>query len=315
MPQSFEDFAGAWPMRQARSARGEQSLHFLILGQRVEISCAAPSARALLTANFGAMAVAKNDGRAPELRYTVDCTATGFSVAREGHEPITGVGPSDLLYVLEKDLTVEVQRRRPELLFLHSAAVEWEGKAYLFAAESGSGKSTTTWALLCHGFGYLSDELSPIDLDSLVVLAYPHALCLKRAPTVPYELPERAIHLGRTIHVPAESLPGPAGRTPQPIGAVFLLRHRAGRNRPHLRKLGRAEASARLYVTALNLLAHPTHGLDAVMRIAEQAPCFALDSADLPSTCALVRSAISQSAAQQHTALREARTVERLRLR
>jgi hypothetical protein len=303
MPQSFEDFSNAGPMRRAPTVRREQSLYFLILGQRVQIDCVAPAVQALLTDNFSAMAAANDEGEPADLRYTVNCTGTAFSIVREGQEPLTGVGLSDLLYLMEKDLTVEVQKRRSELLFLHSAAVEWKGKAYLFAAESGSGKSTTTWALLHHGFRYLSDELSPVDLDSLAVLPYPHALCLKQPPPVPYELPERAIHLGRTIHIPAEFLPDPGAPARRPIGAVLLLTRRPGLNAPHLRELGRAEASARLYVTALNLLAHPNHGLDAVMQIAERAPCFALESADLSSTCALIRSVVA--GAHQRTASRE----------
>ena len=77
------------------------------------------------------------------------------------------------------------------------------------------------------------------------------------------------------------------------LGGVFLIRHRPGQGAPVVRELSSAEASARLYVTALNLLAHPNHGLDAVMQIAEQAPCFALESADLSSTCALIRSVVA----------------------
>ena len=279
-------------MSHAPSVLCEESLSFVILGQHVRIDCVVPAVRTLLTANFGAMAVADLD-EPPDLQYTVSCTAGAYSIAREGHDPLTGEGLSDLLFLLEKDVTVELQRRRSELLFLHSAAVEWGGKAYLFAAEAGNGKSTTTWALLHHGFRYLSDELSPIDLDSLVVLPYSHALCLKQPPPAPYELPERAIHLGRTIHVPAEPLSGPAASTRRSIGAVFLLRHRPSLDVPDLRKLSPAEASVRLYVTALNLLAHPNRGLDAVVRVAEHAPCFALDSADLASTCALIRSVVA----------------------
>jgi hypothetical protein len=275
------------------NALSVQSLHFFILGQRVQIDCAAPAVRSLLTANFGAMSPADGEGEPPDFRYTVSWDEARFSIALEGQAALTGVGLGDLLFLLEKDLTLQLQKRRSELLFLHSAAVEWGGKAYLFAAEAGSGKSTTTWALLHHGFRYLSDELSPVELDSLVVLPYAHALCLKQPPPPPYELPERAIHLGRTIHVPAGSLPGPVTAAGRPIGAVFILRHRPELDAPKLRELGPAEAGARLYVTALNLLAHPNHGLDAVVRFAEHAPCFALESADLASTCDLIRSVVA----------------------
>ena len=183
-------------MSCAPSVRGEHSLSLLVLGQRVQIDCVAPAVQALLTANFGAMAAADNEGEPPDLRYTVNCTGAAFSIAREGQDPLTGVGLSDLLFLLEKDLTVELQMRRSDLLFLHSAAIEWGGKAYLFAAEAGSGKSTTTWALLHHGFGYLSDELSPIDLDSLAVLPYPHALCLKSHRRYPMRCPNKRFTSG-----------------------------------------------------------------------------------------------------------------------
>jgi hypothetical protein len=78
---------------------------------------------------------------------------------------------------------------------------------------------------------------------------------------------------------------------------VFLLKYSPGPDAPNLHAIGPAEASARLYVNALNALAHPNHGLDAVARIAEHVPCFALSSAELGATCALVHSAIEQAIA------------------
>lgn len=195
--------------------------------------------------------------------------------------------------MLEKDITVELQKRRPDLYFLHSAALAWNGKACLLAAEAGSGKSTTTWALLHHGFRYLSDELSPVDPDTLEVFPYPHALCLKQPPPH-YRLPAETTDLGRTLHVPVCSLPSEAIMEPLPLAAVFLLKYRPDLGGSELRPLGPAEAGARLYLTALNALSHPDHGLDAAVRIAEQARCFAIDSADLPMTCALIRSALAE---------------------
>ena len=196
-----------------------------------------------------------------------------------------------MLFLLEKDLTVELQKKRPDLYFLHSAAIEWRGKAYLLAAEAGSGKSTTTWALLHHGLRYLSDELSPIDLDTMQVFPYPHALCLKQPPP-DYPLPAGTIDLGRTLHVPVRLLPSAAIIKPLPLGAVFLVKYFPDLGAPDLRAISSAEASARLYLTALNALSHPNRGLDAVVRIAEQVPCFAIHSADLPGTCDLIRSAL-----------------------
>ncbi len=228
----------------------------------------------------------------PDLDYSVESSDTSCSIIRDGQSPLHCVDSDELLFLLEKDLTVELQKRRPDLYFLHSAALEWNGKACLLAADSGGGKSTTTWALLHHGFRYLSDELSAIDPRSMQVFPYPHALCLKHPPP-DYSLPADTIDLGRTLHVPVRSLPSEAITAPLPLGAVFLVKYRPDLTGPELHAISPAEASARLYLTALNALSHPNRGLDAAIRIAEHVPCFAIDSADLPATCALIRSALA----------------------
>jgi hypothetical protein len=274
-----------------RSAGAVQFLHFLILGQHVRVQCQDAALRRVLLANFGAMAATYAHGP-PDLDYNIGGdTATGvFSLAREGQTVYEAANAGDVLFLLEKDVIVELQTRRPDLLFLHAAAIDWQGRVCLLAAESGGGKSTTSWGLLHHGFNYLSDELSPVDLDSMRVFPYPHALCLKRPAVAGYRLPASALDLGRTIHIPARSLPGTTVSGSRPIGAVFLVTHSAEFSAPSMRAVGPAEASARLYVTALNALAHPNCGLDAVIRVCETVPCFAVSCAELSATCDLIRS-------------------------
>ena len=242
-----------------------------------------------MAANFGAMAQAARDA-APDLHYRVtDGTTSGeFSLTCNGQSVEDGLDPADLLFTIEKSFTVELQRRRPDLFFLHAAVLERNGNAYLLAAASGSGKSTTAWGLLHHGFRYLSDELCPVDLETMRVFPYPHALCLKRDPPLPYALPVNALRLGRTLHVAVEDLPAPIVSGPVALGGVFLVTHRPDLSAPEIQPLGVAEASARLYVNALNALAHPNRGLEAAARIAQHVPCFAVSSADLEATCALV---------------------------
>ena len=275
------------------SPASDQSLSFVILGQHIRISCPDPCLRRVIVANFGAMIIGVGERFSTNLEYSVQSTgkASSLSLVREGQVSLDASDPADLLYLLEKDVTVELQKRRAELFFLHSAAIDWQGRACLIAAESGRGKSTTTWALLHHEFGYLSDELSPIDLDSMQVFPYPHALCLKQFPPA-YPLPEEAFHLGRTIHVPDAAVTDRGGlRTATTRGRCSLCSYCPDISAPELRAITPAEATARLYVTALNPLAHPDRGLDAAVRIAEHVPCYMLSSAGLPATCALVRAA------------------------
>ena len=280
-------------MTSVAAGTSRPPLSLLILGQHVLVDCPEPGARRVIAANFAAMATA-NDGVAPDLHYRVakDAARDTFSLACQGVTVQQDLDPGDLLFTLEHSITVELQRRRSDLFFLHAAAVEWRGTALLLAAESGSGKSTTTWGLLHHGFRYLSDELSPVDIDGMRVMPYPHALCLKRDSAAPYALPASALRLGRRIHVPVDALPAPAASGASSLGGVLLVTHRPHLTAPSLRPLGPAEASARLYVTALNALAHPNRGLEAATRIAQHVPCFALSSAGLSATCALVCGAV-----------------------
>ena len=178
-------------------------------------------------------------GGTPDIWLSVRRTGESFVVSRPDGTPVSASNLGDVVYRVEKALTIALQKQRPDLLFLHAAVVEWDGKAVsILAGDTGAGKSTTTWALLHHGFGYLSDELGPIDLVNLRALAYPHALCLKEPPPAPYQLSPAAMRLGRTIHTPAASLPKSLASKPLPLGAVFLLRHDPDLGAPAVCRLG-----------------------------------------------------------------------------
>ena len=272
-------------------------LFLRILRQFVRIDCDDPtSAGSCLAANFGAM-IASTSPADPDFAYKIRSVDGSYLVEREDTtSQLVATGLDELVYCLEKDLTVELQQRRPDLFFIHAATLEWRGAAVVLAADSGGGKSTTAWALLHHGFRYLSDELACIEPDTLRVFAYPHAVCLKRAPPAPYVLPAATLHLGRTSHVPTTALPAPLADDPLPLGAVFLIRCDPNLASPQLHRLGAAEASARIYVTALNALAHPDRGLGVALQIAQRVPCFALGTAGLGESCEIIRSAIDRTA-------------------
>jgi len=285
------------------------SLTFSVLDQRVVFDCDDPALTALLLANGPRLLNAhgpdlplhehyesRGAGATDAvLRYSVRVGARPrtFVVSREGGPTLAGEGGAEFLFMLEKDLTVELQRRRPDVLFLHSAALEWQGGACLLVGESGAGKSTTAWALLHHGFRYLSDELAPIDLDRMQVLPYPHALCLKSVPDH-FVLPLASVDLGATLHIPPHALPAAPVDEPKALAAVFILSRSSGSGAAQALPLGGAESAARLYPHALNPLAHAQQGLDAVMRIAIGVPCFALPRAELRATCAVIRANVER---------------------
>ena len=242
----------------------------------------------LLELNFGSLAVPEPGDDSADLRYALRREADRFELERSGGKALRATEIGGLLFLLEKDITVELQKLRRDLYFLHAAAVACHGKAALVVGASGSGKSTLTWGLCHHGFGYLSDELSPIELGALHVHAYPHALCLKAVPPEPYPLPRSTVATASTLHVPAHELPGGVSSS-APVQAIFFLTSEfSARAEPAVRAISAAEAGARLLANALNPLAHAADGLDPALAIAQRVRSFELRSGNLERTCALV---------------------------
>lgn len=275
-------------------AQGDPRFRFSALGQTFEVQCADEALGEVVCQNFSSLPAKRTD---PSLRsYRIDALSQEqYRLQCDSELLEADASAGDLLYALEKDLTVWLQKRRPDLLFLHAAALEKRGKVYVFAADSGSGKSTTAWGLLHHGFRYLSDELAPVDLNTMQVHGYPHALCLKDAPPdARFSLPETTMYLGRTRHVPVHSMPGGIGDWPQPLAAVFLIRYHPELEEPAAHPLKASEAAARLYPNVLNALAHPGKALPAVLTITRGVPCFMLRAAKLHATCLLVSSLVAE---------------------
>jgi serine kinase of HPr protein (carbohydrate metabolism regulator) len=283
-----------------------QKLAFRIVGLVVVIDSRDRSAAELIVANYAAMQI--DQGENSDLEYEVRRgNGSQFRLTRQGRKLVTAANEGELLFVLEKELTIELQKIRRELYFIHAAALSLAGQALLIAAPSGTGKSTTAWALLHHGFEYLSDELAPVDLKSLRLEPYPHALCLKKEPPLPYSLPARSVRTSSTLHVPVAQLPNSAISQPTPLSAIFFLEYCPESKIPTARMITKAEAAARLFVNALNPLAHEQDGLAAAALIAQRVPSFHLKSAELGLTCELVK-AILENAAIETSRIRSDNT-------
>lgn len=245
----------------------------------------------LLTAAYGAMA-----SEPPEvhLEYRVGQRADRrLFFSRNGSDPAEAEDEGDFLWQFDGDLAVELQNLRRDLYFVHSAALGFHEKACLLVGGIGAGKSTLGWGLLHHGFDYSSDELAPIDLESLGVRPYPRALCLKHEPGSAFPA-TGAVRTSRALYLPAAGLPAVVEQGPRRVAATFLLAFDPEVSEPSLRRISAAEATARIYPNVLNALAHPADGLDGAIRIATGTECFALTSADLEATCLLVKATVEQ---------------------
>ena len=260
---------------------------FELVGTRIRIQCSDRPTFDLLWSAYGHLA---SDGESPALIYTVGESEPGvFQIQKKGRreeEPAeTILGRGWLLALLDDDLVVSLQHLHPELYFLHAAVLTRNELAFLFPAPAGSGKSTLAWALLQHGFGYVSDELAPLDLDSLKVLRFPRPLCLKQEPPMGYEIMTPTLTTERAIHISANDLPAAPASKNLPVAGIFFPRYHHEHADSVPRRVSPARATTRIYVNCLNALAHPASGLAAAESLATRLPCFELATANLDEAC------------------------------
>lgn len=256
-------------------------------GIEVEITTPDLESLTLLSGNYSFFLTQRSN---PILKYDVSrCVNSGFEVLGSNGAWWLASDDGDFLFQMEKEITIEAQKHRSELYFLHAAVLEYDGLGLLLVANSGGGKSTTTWALCHHGFRYLSDELAPIDLKRLEVFPYPHALNLKRQPPSPYELPQQTVRTSRTLHVPINALPSGVNGAPTRLAAIFFVSYRSDGGFPRATPISQAQAATRLFASALNPLAHVGEGLDGVIDIASRCTSFELVTNNLAQTSAVVK--------------------------
>ena len=255
----------------------------------IRIECVDRQAESLLNSNYGWFKQSIQD---PQISYRITREGAGERrlITRNGACPALARDDGEFLYMFEKDMTIETQKLRPDLYFVHAAVLELDGHTLALVAPSGCGKSTTAWGLLHHGFTYLSDELAPVHLTAMHVHPFPHALCLKTVPPNEYPMPKETIFTTRTAHVPTQFLPCQTTMESITLEAIFFVRFVGEISEPVLKAMGKGEAAARLFTNALNPLAHSGEGLDGAIEIASRTRCFELLSSNLMPTCELIKS-------------------------
>ncbi len=250
---------------------------------------------------FGSMRVLDTDNRSPDLFYRIydsEKNDNNFIISREGITDLYASDLGEMIFLVEKDITLELQRYRSDLMFIHSASLNYRNKGFLLVAPSGTGKSTTAWGLVNNGCGYLSDELAPLNLDAMCIHPYPHALCLKSLPPLYNELPLDTLYTSKTIHINSIKLVSNGATSCSDLKAIIFLTRTSidGEElEPKSHKLGNSEAMARLYSNTLNTLAHDIDGdkgFSVVYNVVRKVPCYQVMISSLDQTCELIKSLI-----------------------
>ena len=266
-------------------------LSLRVCDELVKVHSKDNDARALLLANYDQMQVNLEPGG---INYTIakDEKSNGLLIATCEGKRLAAKNEGEFLYLFDRELIIQLQKRRRDLYFVHSAVLELDGKACLLVGRSKSGKSTTTLALLHEGFRYSSDELAPVDSKSLYVHPYPRAIWLRRqSPGV--QLANCKIQTSWMSCIPTKGFPHGVCEKPTPVGAICFIRHVPEASMPSFRIVGKAEAAARLLFHALNPAVHSENGLAPAIEIVKRTRCFEILTAGLPESCSMIKNALT----------------------
>ena len=269
-----------------------KSFEFLlrVLNCDIAVRCGDEVSSDLLRESYSAFLLPAETEIVPALVYDVSFNghADGWTMRRD-EVAIHCRDGYDLIYEFEKDMTQRVQLLRPDLFFIHGAALSEAERCVIISGESGSGKSSLAWFMSHNGFDYLSDELAPVDPAVLQVEPYPHALCLKNEPLSEPALPASTLYTGVTLHVPAYELPTRALDRPCPLGLLIFIEGSLNGRDLVVRAISSAESAARLYSNGLNQLSHRRHGLPVAVGIASGVSSYLMSGGTVEERARVIR--------------------------
>jgi hypothetical protein len=129
------------------------------------------------------------------------------------------------LFLLGPALALLLHQRG--LLVLHASGVAIGGRAAVFVAEKGEGKSTLAAALHARGFPLVADDVVPVDLsDPARPIAYPGFPQLKLSPEAAVQMGDEPADLPRVhpdFQKRARRAASDFSTQPLPLSCVFVL--------------------------------------------------------------------------------------------
>ena len=166
----------------------------------------------------------------------------------------------------------------------HAACLVRDGKCWLLAGASGSGKSSLgLWMALRQGFAYGSDELAFVPSGGTAAQGFFRAIYLKgRSVDLfedDYEEEWQAVtasaETAEGVLVPPDFAGGSAPGEPAPIRAILLPTYQSGREYT-LTQLSKAEMAIELAKVLVNARNLPERGFPELVRLARSVPAYRL---------------------------------------
>jgi hypothetical protein len=198
---------------------------------------------------------------APDESASGRCQVVAVRCAGDGEWSELARAPDAMTAALlaADDVEFRVALHAPSKLFVHAAAVAWQGRVIVVPGRTYTGKSTLAAALVRAGAAYYSDEFTVIDEAGLVhVFARPLQL--------------RSHEGGRGRCVTARSIGGAEGVEPLPLGLVVSAPYCAGAHwSPRVMSPG--ETALALLDNAIVARIRPAHAMKRIARALERGAC------------------------------------------
>lgn len=174
-------------------------------------------------------------------------------------------------------------------LLLHSAAVERDGKAVIFPALPGSGKSTLCSGLINRGWRLLSDEFGIVQQSPLAVVPLPRSIPLKNVSIGVIKTFASAASIGRTYPKTrkgdiAHLAPAPQAIQQQSTHAeprlIVFPTYQPGAETT-ITPLEKSAAFIRLSNNSFNYHAIMENGYNSLYQLVSHCDCYTLNYSDL----------------------------------
>jgi hypothetical protein len=168
------------------------------------------------------------------------------------------IEPDQVFESFESNLQLYVAETARRRVFVHAGVVGWGGRAIIIPGRSFSGKTMLVAELVRAGATYYSDEFAVLDSCGRVH-AYPKPMSMREPGTQ------------RQSRSSAQTLGGPSGVKPLPVGLVLVTEYRAGtRWRPRVLSAGQGVLS--LLRNTVSARRQPEVALATLTRVVSQAP-------------------------------------------
>lgn len=133
------------------------------------------------------------EGTAPEICLTLYRDRGAFVLARDGHVIDRLATAPVARWAVVRQL-VSAGSRRSWLALLHAGAVATPTGCLLLCGDSGAGKSTLLASLLHAGFGFVADDIVPLEKGTRLIRPVPLAISIKQGswPAIGALFPELA---------------------------------------------------------------------------------------------------------------------------